>query len=161
MGGMLGNNSCGTTSISVGSTRDHTLEVHCVLADGSEAVFKELDWSAPHKNKEGLDFNSETDLASSRAWRSKSSDRASFNATPSLRTNVATFLRKQQSREGAIYEHVFSRLEDTLFRDELAATFPRPDIQRRNTGYALDLLARQFPFDQLGPPFNLATLLAG
>ncbi len=42
MGGMLGNNSCGSHSIIYGSTRDHTLEVKCILADSSEAVFKSL-----------------------------------------------------------------------------------------------------------------------
>lgn len=43
MGGMLGNNSCGSHSIIYGSTRDHTLEVTTLLSDGSEAVFGELD----------------------------------------------------------------------------------------------------------------------
>ena len=35
LGGMFGNNSCGSTSITVGSTRDHVLEARVVLADGS------------------------------------------------------------------------------------------------------------------------------
>ncbi len=42
IGGMVGNNSCGTTSIVYGSTRDHVLELHTVLSDGSKAVFKAL-----------------------------------------------------------------------------------------------------------------------
>ena len=42
LGGMVGNNSCGTTSIVYGSTRDHVVELHCVLSDGSEAVFGPL-----------------------------------------------------------------------------------------------------------------------
>jgi FAD/FMN-containing dehydrogenase/Fe-S oxidoreductase len=40
IGGMVGNNSCGSYSIVYGTTRDHTLEVHAILSDGSEAVFK-------------------------------------------------------------------------------------------------------------------------
>ncbi|MFC4874013.1 FAD-binding and (Fe-S)-binding domain-containing protein [Negadavirga shengliensis] len=40
IGGMVGNNSCGTTSIVYGSTREHTLELTVLLSDGSEAVFK-------------------------------------------------------------------------------------------------------------------------
>ncbi|RLD87028.1 MAG: FAD-binding oxidoreductase, partial [Bacteroidetes bacterium] len=42
IGGMLGNNACGSRSLIYGSTRDHTLEVKTVLSDGSEAVFGEL-----------------------------------------------------------------------------------------------------------------------
>lgn len=41
MGGMLGNNSSGTTSVKYGVTRDKVLEVEAVLHDGSVAVFKE------------------------------------------------------------------------------------------------------------------------
>jgi FAD/FMN-containing dehydrogenase/Fe-S oxidoreductase len=40
MGGMVGNNSCGSTSIVYGSTREHLLEVEAVLSDGSLATFK-------------------------------------------------------------------------------------------------------------------------
>ena len=42
IGGMLGNNSCGSHSILFGSTRDHTLEVNAILSDGSDAHFKPL-----------------------------------------------------------------------------------------------------------------------
>lgn len=42
IGGMLGNNSCGSHSILYGSTRDHTLEVKALLSDGSEVVFGNL-----------------------------------------------------------------------------------------------------------------------
>ena len=42
IGGMLGNNACGSRSLIYGSTRDHILEVKTVLSDGSEAVFGEL-----------------------------------------------------------------------------------------------------------------------
>ena len=42
IGGMVGNNSCGTTSIVYGSTREHTLELKVILSDGSETVFGQL-----------------------------------------------------------------------------------------------------------------------
>jgi len=42
MAGMLGNNSCGSHSILYGNTRDHTLEVECILSDGSEVHFGPL-----------------------------------------------------------------------------------------------------------------------
>ena len=43
IGGMVGNNSCGTNSIVYGSTRDHVLELKTILSDGSEAIFKAID----------------------------------------------------------------------------------------------------------------------
>jgi FAD/FMN-containing dehydrogenase len=42
VGGMVGNNSCGSHSLVYGSTRDHTLEIKALLSDGSEVVFGPL-----------------------------------------------------------------------------------------------------------------------
>lgn len=42
LGGMVGNNSCGSHSLVYGSTRDHLLEAKVVLSDGSEVTLKEL-----------------------------------------------------------------------------------------------------------------------
>ncbi len=42
IGGMVGNNSCGTTSIVYGSTREHVLEMKTILSDGSEVVFGKM-----------------------------------------------------------------------------------------------------------------------
>ena len=42
MGGMVGNNSSGSTSIKYGVTRDKVLEIEALLSDGSAAVFKEI-----------------------------------------------------------------------------------------------------------------------
>jgi len=39
LGGMVGNNSCGSHSLLYKTTREHLLEVECVLADGSIAHF--------------------------------------------------------------------------------------------------------------------------
>lgn len=46
LGGMVGNNSCGSRSLVYGSTREHTLELKTILSDGSEAVFGPVDKSA-------------------------------------------------------------------------------------------------------------------
>lgn len=57
IGGMMGNNSAGTRSIVYGKTIDHVLEVRCVLFDGTEVVFGEVDaagWQAKQK-LEGLE----------------------------------------------------------------------------------------------------------
>jgi FAD/FMN-containing dehydrogenase/Fe-S oxidoreductase len=42
LGGMLGNNACGSHSLIYGSTRDHTLEINTILSDGSTAIFSAL-----------------------------------------------------------------------------------------------------------------------
>jgi len=42
IGGMVGNNSSGTTSIQYGVTRDKVLKMKTILSDGSEVVFGEL-----------------------------------------------------------------------------------------------------------------------
>lgn len=49
IGGMVGNNSCGSHSLVYGSTRDHTLEVKAILSDGSEVVFKKLTINEYHE----------------------------------------------------------------------------------------------------------------
>ncbi len=42
LGGMVGNNSCGSHSLIYGTTRDHLLEVKGYLSNGEEVTFKEL-----------------------------------------------------------------------------------------------------------------------
>ncbi len=42
IGGMVGNNSCGQSSIVYGSTRDHVLELNAILSDGTDAHFHGL-----------------------------------------------------------------------------------------------------------------------
>ena len=54
LGGMVGNNACGSHSIVYGSTRDHTIEIKALLSDGSEAVFGPLG-EGDFKNKCLLD----------------------------------------------------------------------------------------------------------
>jgi FAD/FMN-containing dehydrogenase/Fe-S oxidoreductase len=39
IGGMVGNNSCGTTSIVYGTTREKVLELHTILSDANAALF--------------------------------------------------------------------------------------------------------------------------
>src|SRR5690606_21422825 len=53
IGGMVGNNSCGTTSIQYGVTRDKVLKLKTILSDGSQTTFESL-------SKE--EFNRKTEL---------------------------------------------------------------------------------------------------
>src|SRR5882724_1686113 len=53
IGGMVGNNSCGSNSVVYRSTREHLLEVKALLSDGSEAIFKALDIEEFHSKCDG------------------------------------------------------------------------------------------------------------
>jgi len=115
IGGMVGNNSCGSNSVVYGSTREHLLEVKALLADGSEAVFTSLP-SQPFPEK-GL--------------------------------------------EGAIYAKTFEILSNPENQAEIRKNFPKKSVERRNTGYALDMLLDCEPFTENGPAFNMCRLIAG
>ena len=49
IGGMVGNNSCGSNSIIYGSTREHLLRIRGFLSDGSEVTFESIDKEAFEK----------------------------------------------------------------------------------------------------------------
>ena len=46
LGGMAGNNSCGTRSLRYGTMRDNVRALHALLPDGSRARFGEVPWDA-------------------------------------------------------------------------------------------------------------------
>ncbi|HZZ76858.1 MAG TPA: FAD-linked oxidase C-terminal domain-containing protein [Puia sp.] len=119
MGGMVGNNSCGSNSVVYGSTRDHLMEIKALLSDGSETVFKSLSLDAFHQKCEG------------------------------------------DSLESNIYKTTRSILGNYENQVDIRKEFPRKSIERRNTGYALDLLLDTAPFSAGGPDFNFCKLIAG
>ena len=49
VGGMVGNNSCGSNSVVYRSTREHLLEVKAFLSDGTQAVFSSVSTDAFHQ----------------------------------------------------------------------------------------------------------------
>jgi FAD/FMN-containing dehydrogenase/Fe-S oxidoreductase len=120
LGGMVGNNSSGTTSIKYGVTRDKVLELHTILSDTSEVVFKDL---SPH-----------------------------------------SFLEKQQepTLEGHIYKTIYAELSSNSVQKNIKNHFPKPEIHRRNTGYAIDELIKSTSLSNKGNiPFNMCQLLTG
>jgi FAD/FMN-containing dehydrogenase/Fe-S oxidoreductase len=119
IGGMVGNNSCGTTSIVYGSTRDHVLELETVLSDGSTATFGSVDNAAFQQKMKGEGLESE------------------------------------------LYRYTYESLLPPERQRAIREAFPKPEIDRRNTGYAVDLLIEQQPFQPNGEPFNFCTLLCG
>lgn len=62
MGGMVGNNSCGSNSVVYGSTREHLLAVRGFLSDGSEVEFHALSDDAFKAKCEGPAASLETKL---------------------------------------------------------------------------------------------------
>ncbi len=116
LGGMVGNNSSGTTSIQYGTTRDKIISLKCILADGSETLFK----------------------------------------TESIETCQAR--AKGNGLEAEIYRFALNLLENKDLKEKILKEYPKPDIHRRNTGYAVDDLLMQF--DKTGQ-VNLARLICG
>lgn len=118
VGGMAGNNSCGSHSVIYGTTRDHLLELETILSDGSEVKFGPI---------------------TSEEFQSK------CNAI---------------GREGEVYSHIHSVLSDEKNKAEIVKEFPKPEINRRNTGYAIDVLLKAEEFGGQ-EKFNFCKLLAG
>ncbi len=118
IGGMVGNNSSGTTSIQYGVTRDKVLRMNTILSDGSDVVFSEI---------------------SSEVFYQKA---------------------KLTTLEGQIYKTILAELASEEAQNEIISQFPKPEIHRRNTGYAVDALLSSEVFGG-NKPFNLCKLLAG
>lgn len=59
IGGMVGNNSCGSNSVVYKSTREHLISLKMILADGEEVEFKELSLSEFEDKVSGLTCTSD------------------------------------------------------------------------------------------------------
>lgn len=66
-----------------------------------------------------------------------------------------------QTLEGQVYRNIKEILSNPENAAEIEAHYPDKRVERRNTGYAIDLLLDQQPFNNNGPKFNFCTLLAG
>ncbi len=67
----------------------------------------------------------------------------------------------QENLEGRIYQQIREMLTDDEIKKEIRAEYPDTDIERRNTGYALDLLLESAVFTEGKEAFNFSKLLAG
>ncbi len=119
IGGMVGNNSSGTTSIQYGVTRDKVLKMKTILSNGEEVTFEKLSKSQ---------FLEKTNL---------------------------------NTLEGEIYRSLFEELSPLEVQREIRNEFPKPEIHRRNTGYAVDALLNTSTFGNYGEEINLCKLLCG
>jgi FAD/FMN-containing dehydrogenase/Fe-S oxidoreductase len=119
IGGMVGNNSCGSNSVVYRSTREHLLEVKALLSDGGEAEFKAMNIDDFHAKCEG------------------------------------------DTLEANIYKNIRSLLGNYENQQQIRKEFPKKSIERRNTGYAVDVLLDTAPFTAGEPDFNFCKLIAG
>lgn len=73
------------------------------------------------------------------------------------------FYQKTQLKnlEGKIYKELHRILNNWEVQELIKTHFPKSNIKRRNTGYALDELIQMKPFNPEGKNFNLSALLAG
>ncbi len=63
--------------------------------------------------------------------------------------------------ENRIYTKIHEILSDKTNQDQIRKEFPDPSLERRNTGYALDILLNTTPFNGSETLFNYSKLLAG
>ena len=63
--------------------------------------------------------------------------------------------------EGNIYKKMRSLLSNTDTQDEIRKEFPKKSVERRNTGYAVDMLLETAPFTAGCEDFNFCKLIAG
>lgn len=140
------------------------------------------DWLAPH----GLLFGPETSTANraviggmignnscgmhSLIWGSTRDHVLSCKAILSDGSDVVfealapqAFHAKRQlpTLEGQLYDGLYRRLSDPAVRSEIEREYPKPEIKRRNSGYALDMLLRSNVFTPGGPDFNMCQLVCG
>ncbi len=119
IGGMVGNNSSGTTSIKYGVTRDKIVTMKTILSDGSCVNFSAL-------------------------------SKAEFHQKLQLNT-----------LEGKLYQQIYKELSNETTQQEIEKEFPKPEIHRRNTGYAVDELLWSNIFGKRTRDFNFCNLLSG
>ncbi len=106
IGGMVGNNSSGTTSIVYGTTREHVLEVEAFLSDGSEVCFKEL-------SKDSFLEKTKLDNLEGRIYRQIDQELSAVNNQQNIRKH---FPKKTIHRRNTGYAVDFL-LETELFSD--------------------------------------------
>jgi len=63
--------------------------------------------------------------------------------------------------ENRIYTKIHKILSAKTNQDQIRKEFPDPNLERRNTGYALDILLNTTPFNGSETLFNYSKLLAG
>ena len=136
IGGMVGNNSCGTHSLVYGSTRPHVLEADGILADGSEEHFAEYSIEELEE-RFGKEF-----------WK-RDTEIPGYRDTELIER---------------IYAQLIRWALDEKTRRLIADSYPDKELTRRSCGYAIDetiadLCDESKPWSKR--TINLCRLIAG
>jgi hypothetical protein len=74
-----------------------------------------------------------------------------------LQMSPAEWQKNENTLESSIYKNIFEELSNKETQNEITKEFPKPEIHRRNTGYAVDILLKSELFDGTEPTINLET----
>ena len=149
IGGMFGNNSCGSHSLIYGSTRHHVLEARGVLCDGSIEVFKTY---TIHDLEERFGYH---------FWETE-------GLCNSKQGCVRTESINSRSPKSSLIQNIYSQLirwaldENTVRLIE--ENYPDKSLRRRSCGYAIDEVIEDLhntskPLEER--TINLCKVLAG
>ena len=123
IGGMFGNNSCGSHSLVYGSTRHHVIEARGVLCDGSIEVFKEYTIHDLEERFGKRFWETAPQCHSEHGLARVESIEEQFPAVPLIQT---------------IYTQLIRWALDDVTVQSIEDSFPDKSLRRRSCGYAID-----------------------
>ena len=149
IGGMFGNNSCGSHSLIYGSTRHHVLEARGILCDGSIEVFKEYT------------IRELEERFGSRFWES---DRLCHSKQGLAGMESISDQIPNTSLIQNIYTQLICWALDDKTVQLIEENYPDKSLRRRSCGYAIDEVIEDLhnaskPLEER--TINLCTVLAG
>ena len=151
IGGMFGNNSCGSHSLIYGSTRHHVLEARGVLCDGSIEVFKEYSIRELEAR------------FGSRFWEN---DRLCHSVRKEMGQEMESISGRGQ--QAPLIQSIYSQLINWALDEKtvqlIEENYPDKSLRRRSCGYAIDEVIEDLhntakPLEE--PTINLCKVLAG
>ena len=149
IGGMFGNNSCGSHSLIYGSTRHHVLEARGVLCDGSIEVFK------------NYTIKELEERFGPRFWET---DRLCHSEQGLAGMESISGQFQQTSLIQSIYSQLINWALDEKIVQLIEENYPDKSLRRRSCGYAIDEVIEDLhntakPLEER--TINLCKVLAG
>ena len=149
IGGMFGNNSCGSHSLIYGSTRHHVLEARGVLCDGSIEVFKEYTIKELEERFGPRFWETDRLCHSEQGLAGMESISGQFQQTSLIQNIYSQLIR------WALDEKIVQLIEEN---------YPDKSLRRRSCGYAIDEVIEELhnttkPLEER--TINLCKVLAG
>ena len=159
IGGMFGNNSCGSHSLIYGSTRHHVLEARGVLCDGSIEVFKTYTIKELEERFGKRFWETNRQCHSSQELAGMSMETLRIQQNQSINGSF---------QQNSLILNIYSQLirwalnDNTVFLIE--KNYPDKSLRRRSCGYAIDEVIEDLhnvskPLEER--TINLCKVLAG